>query len=43
MRAFAILVVLAFAGLVAWLLIRRGLLPLERMTRTAEGIAARDI
>jgi two-component system OmpR family sensor kinase len=29
--------------LVAWLLIRRGLLPLERMTRTAEGIAAGDL
>ncbi len=29
--------------LVAWLLIRRGLLPLERMTRTAEGISAGDL
>ena len=45
LRTLAVVGGLAMAALllVAWLVIRRGLLPLERMTRTAEEIAAGDL
>jgi two-component system OmpR family sensor kinase len=45
LRTLVVVGGLAMAALllVAWLVIRRGLLPLERMTRTAEEIAAGDL